>query len=316
MAKMTLNFMSEALYRAIPIDIIIPADHMVTTTLPTPAKNEPYKTVYYLEGLLGNFSGPANYTRLQAFAEDFNVVVVVVGGENQWYTDSPYTGNYFMKLVGRDLVNFTRRFLNLSHKREDTCIMGFSMGGHGAMNIGLAYPEVFGKIVCIDAAWHRQVWLDAPDVPTWDLTTRKQYMNMLGVDEMEEFLGGRHDMNALAEKTIKTDIAPQLMIMCGTEDAPQYVPGKEVYEYMKGLGYDAQWVDIDGGGHSNWTIDHAVEIALEWFNGKDNFRENLRYGGKQADLNAGNFSNWKTWYNMEAGDTSEYRFLPETEFKK
>ena len=316
MAKMTVNFISEALYRAVPIDIIIPTDHMVLADQPLPEANRPYRTVYYLEGLLGNYSGPANYTRLQAFAEDYNTVVVVAGGENKWYTDSPYTGDYFTKLISRDLVNFTRRFLNLSHKREDTCIMGFSMGGHGAMNIGLQHPEIFGKIVAIDAAWHREVWLNAPEVPTWDLTTRKQYMTMLGVDKMEDFLGSRHDMNALAEKTIKSGMAPEIMILCGTEDAPQYEPGKQVYSYLKGLGYDVRWEDIEGGGHSNWTIDHAVEKAFAWLNAEDNFRGNLLFAGKQADLNAGNFSIWKTMYNVEAGDTSEYRFLPFTEFKK
>ena len=314
MAKMTLNFVSEALYRAIPMDIIIPTDHMVLADQPLPEKNAPYKTVYYLEGLLGNFSGPANYTRLQAFAEDYNVVVVVVGGENQWYTDSPYTGNYFTKLIARDLVNFTRRFLNLSHKREDTAIMGFSMGGHGAMNIGLQYPDVFGKIIAVDAAWHRQVWIDAPEVPTWDLHTKRQYMTMLGVDKMEDFIGGQHDMNALAEKTIKGDVVPQILIICGTEDAPQFEPAKEVCAYLKGVGYDAEFVPVEGGGPSNWTIDHAVEIAFDWFNKEDNFRQNLIYAGKNADLNADNFSIWKTMYNVEAGDTSEYRFIASREF--
>ena len=317
MAKMTLTFVSEALYRAWPIDIIIPTDHMTLADQPTPEKNQPYKTVYYLEGLIGNFSGPGNYTRLQAFAEDYNVVVVVVGGENKWYTDSPYTGDYFVKVICRDLINFTRRFLNLSHKREDTAIMGFSMGGHGAMTIGLAHPEIFGSIIALDAAYHQQVWLDAPEVPTWDCNTRKQYMTMLGVEKMEDYLGGQHDLKASAEKTIKTDIAPRIFCACGTEDGPQYEPNKEMAAYLKGLGYDVTWKDIMGGGHSNWTIDHAVELAFEWFNGSDNFRQNLIYGGKKADLNAGNFSVWKAWYNIEAGDTSEYRFLPFTdEYKK
>ena len=309
MAKMTLNFVSEALYRAIPIDIIIPSDHMVKTDQPMPDISKPYKTVYYLEGLLGNNSGPANYTRLQAFAEDFNVVVVVAGGENTWYTDSPYTGNYFATMIARDLVNFTRSFLNLSHKREDTCLMGFSMGGHGSLTVGLAYPEIFGKLVSIDAAFHQPVWLAAPDVPTWDMATRKMYLTMLGVEKMEDFLGTQHDLDASAEKIAGTDLAPQIMMMCGTKDLSNLPGNQVVYEKLKGLGFDVQWVDIEGGGHSNWTIDHAVEIALEWFNPDNNYRRNIRYGGKDCDLNAGNFSTWKTMYNVAAGDTSEYRFF-------
>ena len=308
MAKMTLNFISEALFRAIPIDIIIPTDHMVQRDLPMPEYNKPYKTIYYLEGLLGNFSGPANYTRLQAFAEDYNTVVVVVGGENDWYCDSKLTGRYHATMITRDLINFTRRFLNLSHKREDTGIMGFSMGGHGALTIGLAHPEIFGNIVVIDGAFHQQVWLEAPDVPTWDCHTRTMYMNMLGVTKMEDFLGGENDVDASAEKTIKSGIAPRILICCGTEDGPQYPGNLAYYEKLKAMGYDATWKPIEGGAHSNWTVDHAVEAAMAWFNKDDSFEQNMHHGGKAADLNAMNFANWKTMYNVEAGDTSEYRF--------
>ncbi len=315
MAKLTLNFISEALYRPVPIDIIVPTDHMVMADQPLPEANKPYRTVYYLEGLEGNYSGPANYTKLQAYAEDYNVAVVVAGGENKWYTDSPFSGDYFVRFICKDLIRFTRRLLNISDKREDTAIMGFSMGGHGAMTIGLANPDLFGSILTIDAAYHQQVWLDAPEVPTWDLTTRKQYMTMLGVDKMEDFLGGQYDLEASAKKTIKGDLVPRIFCACGTKDG-LYGGNKETAEMLKGLGYDVTWKDVEGGGHSNWTIDHALEDAFAWFNGADTFCGNLRFSGKDADLNAANFATWKTWYSVEAGDTSEYRMLPFTEYAK
>ncbi len=41
-------------------------------------------------------------------------------------------------------------------------------------------------------------------MPTWDMASRRNYLTMLGVDKMEDFLGGPHDLEASAKKVIKT----------------------------------------------------------------------------------------------------------------
>lgn len=55
-------------------------------------------------------------------------------------------------MITQDIVNFTRRTFNLSDKREDTYIGGFSMGGYGALVVGLGHPEIFSKIIALSNA--------------------------------------------------------------------------------------------------------------------------------------------------------------------
>ena len=68
-------------------------------------------------------------------------------GENHFWVDAMRRTDMYGELVGRELVDFTRKLFPLSHKREDTIIAGISMGGYGAIRNGLKYSDVFGHII-------------------------------------------------------------------------------------------------------------------------------------------------------------------------
>lgn len=67
-----------------------------------------------------------------------------------------------MRYVGEELPAFTRRLFPLSSRREDTFIAGLSMGGYGALNAGLTYPETFGKVAALSAALRPWKRMDKP----------------------------------------------------------------------------------------------------------------------------------------------------------
>lgn len=297
MAKLRLNFMSEVLHRAVSLDVFLPADHMVLKDGLLPEKNRPYKTLYFLEGLMGNFSGPGDYSRLQGYAEDYNICVVVIGGENKWYQDSVLSGDNFMEMISRDVVNFTRRIFRLSHEREDTYIGGFSMGGHGAALIGLRYPEIFSKIICLSGAFHRDVFLESTEELTWDLQRRTEYQTLLGVKDMDEYPDSDNDYMKWAKRTAALDIRPEIFMCCGDKD--DLLPIDEKFRQdMLNLGYGVAWRVYEGAGHSYYTCDLGVEDAFKWLR-LENFVENYPYMTIQADIGVHNLNNWNTWYNLE-----------------
>ena len=59
---------------------------------------------------------------------------------------------HFIDYIGRELVDYSRRFFSLSDKREDTFIGGLSMGGFGALHTALAFPETFGAAFSLSGA--------------------------------------------------------------------------------------------------------------------------------------------------------------------
>lgn len=297
MAKMTLNFMSEALKRAVSMDVFVPGDHMVIPTKSLPAKNQPYKTLYFLEGLMGNHSGPGNYSKIQGFAEDYNICVAVIGGENKWYSNSDITGEFFTDFVSRDVVNFTRRVFHLSKKPEDTYIGGFSMGGHGAALVGFRHPEIFGKIIMLSGAFHKDAYLSSTEEVTWDLQTKRAYEAALGVKDIQEYIGSENDYEEAAKQTAAREDKPRLFMSCGTKDD---LFGTDIAfrDELISLGYDVTWKEYEEAGHSYYTSDLGLEDALKWLE-LETFVENYPYMTIKADIGVHNLNNWSAWYNVE-----------------
>ena len=151
MAFIQMNIMSESLMRTVPVNVILPADKLPVPGEP-PREDRPFKTLYLLHGIIGSSIDWVNGTRIQRFAEDHDLAVVMPSGSNSFYVDQPEGHNYFGRFVGQELVSLTRKIFPLSTKREDTYIGGLSMGGFGALRSGLKYTETFSHIVCLSGA--------------------------------------------------------------------------------------------------------------------------------------------------------------------
>ena len=67
-----------------------------------------------------------------------------------FYVDSPVTGHW-ESFITRELVPFIDSNYRTIEKRESRVISGHSMGGSGALNVGLRNPELFAHIYSISA---------------------------------------------------------------------------------------------------------------------------------------------------------------------
>lgn len=129
MAFIQMNFFSQSLMRQVPVNIILPMDKLPAPGVPV-REEKPYKTLYLLHGIFGNYTDWVNGTRIQRYAEEHDLVVVMPSGDNSFYVDQPKSNNLYGEFVGRELVEFTRKMFPLSHKREDTFIGGILYGYH------------------------------------------------------------------------------------------------------------------------------------------------------------------------------------------
>ena len=67
MAFIQMNLMSETLVRPVPINVILPADKPVMPGTPK-RPDKPFKTLYLLHGVFGNYSDWVCNTRIQRYA--------------------------------------------------------------------------------------------------------------------------------------------------------------------------------------------------------------------------------------------------------
>lgn len=264
MAIIQVNFMSNTLWRSVPIQVILPVDKLTPDgTLPAPKK---FKTLYLMHGLLGNYTDWVSGTRIQRWAEERDLAVVMPSGDNSFYVDRPASNNRYGAFIGEELVEITRRMFPLSDKREDTFIGGLSMGGFGAMRNGLKYHDTFGAIICLSGALHILEDMDK-------IASRKE-----GVDNLsfEECMFGPLPEAALSDKNprvladhlgkVKLEdpsvALPRIYMACGTED--RLIPHSRTYrKLLEDNGFDVTYEE--GPGNHNWDFwDSYIKKAIDW----------------------------------------------------
>lgn len=69
-------------------------------------------------------------------------------GKGSTYVNSPYSGNY-ANYIALDVVGYVDHAFRTIADREHRAISGASMGGYGALNLGLNYPDVFDTVAAL-----------------------------------------------------------------------------------------------------------------------------------------------------------------------
>ena len=257
MALIQVNFVSKSLMRTVPIQVILPVDKFSLSDKPL-REEKPFKTLYLLHGIFGNYTDWVTNTRIQKWAEAKNLAVVMPSGDNAFYVDDPASGNLYGEFIGKELVEITRRMFPLSRKREDTFIAGLSMGGYGAVHNGLKYHETFSHIATLSGALH----LFEEDM----IDEVVKNHNFLG--DPEEAVKSDKNPRVLLEKIQKlrkTDPKiqfPKIYQACGTEDF-LYEANCLYRELFRQAGVDLTW-DERPGQHDWDYWDETIQDVLSW----------------------------------------------------
>lgn len=112
---------------------------IVTPNVPQPE----YKVVYLLHGLCGNHQSWLDYSMLPVYAMAGSAIYIMPEAGRSFYHDMVHGFRYFTYLT-EELPEICRNLFHISAKREDTAIMGCSMGGYGALKCAFYRPEQYG----------------------------------------------------------------------------------------------------------------------------------------------------------------------------
>jgi enterochelin esterase-like enzyme len=117
------------------------------------SSNERYPVVYYLHGHGSNATEMLSFeqTLFKAMEADkaARFILVAVDGDNKlggsFYVNSQYNGRYEDYITQELVPSIDKRYRTLA-AAQSRGIMGFSMGGFGALNLGLSHPDLFGAV--------------------------------------------------------------------------------------------------------------------------------------------------------------------------
>ncbi len=151
MAVYEFNFYSKKLGRYVPAVGVLPTDGAEVHPERIPGCYErPMKTIYLLSGYSGGHMDWISYTQLILSCYKYNVAAFMPAGENSFYLDDEKRTAYYEQFVSEEFVAYTRKtFAEVSEKREDTFIGGISMGGFGALYLGMRHSAAFSKILSL-----------------------------------------------------------------------------------------------------------------------------------------------------------------------
>jgi len=124
----------------------------INTVIITPklVGGKTYKTIYILHGYSGNpdRTYKEDIPNLAEKSQKYNTIYILPDGNfNSWYVDSPVDKtSQYQTFIGKELVEFVDANYPTIQNRNSRGILGWSMGGYGAMNIGIAYHNTFSIV--------------------------------------------------------------------------------------------------------------------------------------------------------------------------
>lgn len=260
MAVFTSSYYSQALQGQRSFTAIVPVEKMPESWGRVTYQDGPFPTIYLLHGFSGNRNDWLLNSRIHEWATARGLAVIMPDGANDFYVDRPENGEFPGVQVGEELVEVTRKLFPLSRRREDTAVGGLSMGGYGALRLGLRYPGTFGWICAMSSALIMEEVSQMTPGHGNAVAPYGFYRNVFG--EPAALRGSDKDPWALAEAAAKLAERPRLFLAIGTED-PLYPFNLSMHEHLEKLGYEHVWY-THAGQHDFDFWNDALQAFLAW----------------------------------------------------
>jgi putative tributyrin esterase len=195
----TLAVASRALKRTLPCTLLLP-------------EGRPPQAVLYL--LHGGYSHHAEWAErmdLQGMAAAWPLAIALPeGGFSLWVRG--HDGQDFLQYAAFEVPQAVEAHLGLNFVRAKRAVAGLSMGGFGAFQLGLTYPERYGAVGSLSGAF---------GMPWWNIGRQdgSPFLGALGPlgSETRAFLDPVKTLERALAK-VGPEGLPPLFLSTGTED--------------------------------------------------------------------------------------------------
>ncbi len=253
------DFYSESLQMTSRIQVIFPD---VSNDVTPIFRGEPM-VLYLLHGLGANCAEWTRFSKIEYYAKKYNFIIIMPEVQRSFYCDAFYGPRYFT-YVADELPKICSRWFRLNTARSNTFIAGESMGGYGAVKVGLRRPQRFAAIATLSGVL---------DYPALCRRIRHRAWTEVGLQELTALHGSagipgaEDDLLALVRQTAAKPDRPRLLQLCGTEDF-LYDDNQTFRLAAQKAGYGH--VYREGPGDHEWPYwDKAIQHAFQFFRGLD-----------------------------------------------
>lgn len=254
MAHIQLNFFSDSLRKSTNVLVFIPTtgpdDYLFNKEEQFLLPDKKYQTLYLLHGSYDDYGSWTRNSRIENYAQEKCLAVVMPTVENSAYLDMEY-GEKYQTYISKELPEFLSVILPLSTKKEDTFIAGLSMGGGGAFRFALTFPEKYQAAASLSGALNMKA------------VDNCAHMDKMPLNYMRAIYGEKEHCEVIdLLETAELEKLPPLYMVCGTEDF--ILPANETfYEKAKEKEIDVIYEKYSGS-HSWEFWDMYIRNVLDW----------------------------------------------------
>ena len=250
MALIDCDFFSEALEVGTSMTVVLPqqtAEQIGVESTVVGDHGPPL--LYLLHGLSDDHTAWLRYTSIERYATARGLAVVMPAVHRSFDADEAH-GHAYWQFVSEELPKVVSAFFRVSPRPEDTFVAGLSMGGYGALKLGLTHPERYAGVASLSGA-----------VDVRALADRLERSEIV-----ERVFGGTFSTgDDLYELLAAADpaVVPPLYVGCGTEEDRLVEANTRLVEQARERGLDVT-TDFRPGTHEWGLWDDTIRDVISW----------------------------------------------------
>lgn len=226
-----------------------------------------FPVLYLLHGFYGNYADWCTNSRVADYVRPYEEIIVMPEGENSWYVNS-YSDSKerWEDYIIDDLIDYVDAHYRTKASREGRAIAGLSMGGYGALFLGLKHHEMFAAVASLSGV------VAAADLGRWDAQSEKEINNshsQFYVDVRKTLAADFGPADSPARKdedpfllihTLTAADCPQLYLAIGWEDG-LLAENREFVALLAQLKMPYRYAEVPG--KHEWKVwDEQVQSVL------------------------------------------------------
>ena len=277
--------------------------------------HQSFPVVYLLHGLGDDESSWLEYGQISQYAdksvengESVPMIFVMPEGFRTYYVND-YQGTFmYQDMFVKELVPYIDSLFRTIADRQHRALMGYSMGGFGALMLHLKHPEIFGTAVPLSISVRTDEQYMTEDASGWDEQWGRLFgaPGLKGADRITDFYKQNSPFHVLAGMPEAEIRKLHIYIDNGDKEQTLCRSNEELHILMRNQNIPHEF-RVREGGHSfqYWcsALPNALRFISDSFNGKP-------YRGDKIVKSEGSELNEKQLIKLTINNEQVLAFVP------
>lgn len=194
---------------------------------------------------------------------------------NTYYCNSYDGSDPYMDMIIEDLVPYIDQSYRTIPDREHRAVMGYSMGGFGAMALALKHPETFSMSVPLSMSFRTDEQYMAESQSGWNNQWGSIFggKGSVGEARLTDYYKSHCPFYQFTSENKATLSQVKWFFHCGDDEEQLLIANDQLHVQLRDNGYEHEF-RISDGGHSGDYWRTAAKETLRWM------QHNMNGGGK------------------------------------